>query len=450
MNFLNLFKTKPKTEKTSRMDGFTNEYTGKGTNADKLSGIKANRKRFSPKQLRDFYISSGFIQNIVNCIAEDSMREWITIKTNRDEDLNIARLLENRLIELSVPQKLEKLVRYSRIYNEGALLYLGCYEEIPNLNLDEPIDSITKIEYLNVLTPDNFQIVVDRVNPLSKNFNEPKFYIAGQPVHDSRIEWLCNSFMPEESMGISIIQTVLDAIYAQDSALWSITSLLEEMAVTVFKSPLVGQMNPKDVGEFLRDMKMVMNTQSVMALSDGEDLTKKTISIPGIKEIFDFIFDNLSGLSKIPKSRLMGQAQGTITSGQYDTLSYYDTVSRYQENTIKPILEKLVGLVVNESSGDIYRLLKGKTDSLDWEISFNPLWQLGPTEEVDRNLKEAQRDQIYLTTGVVSPDDIRNKRFHDLEDFGISESLSFVEKEIIDETVKKTIPATKSNIQPAF
>jgi hypothetical protein len=61
-------------------------------------------------------------------------------------------------------------------------------------------------------------------------------------------------------------------------------------------------------------------------------------------------------------------------------------------------------------------------------------------------LKEAQRDQIYLTTGVVSPDDIRNKRFHDLEDFGTSESLSFVEKEIIDETVKKALPTTKSNI----
>lgn len=414
-----------KSPSSVRVDSFANQFTGKGGNSDKLSGITANKQRFTPQALRDFYLSSGFIQNIVNALAEDALREWFVVKTNRDEDLNISRILENRFTELKLSQALESLIRYSRIYCEGAVLFFGITEDIPRFDLSMPISTIRKLEFLNVIGADSFTLNVERSNPLSKNYNLPTFYVGGIPIHKSRLEWVCNGYLPEENRGISVVQSVLDAIYAQDAALWSVTSLLEEMAITVFKSPNLNQMNPTQVAEFLRDMKMVMNTQSAMALSDGEDITKKTISIPGIKEIFDYIFDNLAGLSKTPKSRLMGQAQGTITAGKFDTISYYDTVARFQENTLKPIIEKVIKMIVFEQNGEISRTLGGDVNSLDWEIEFNPLWKLGPLEDAEVKLKQAQADQIYLTTGVLSPDDVRKEKFQDLESFGTSNELDF-------------------------
>lgn len=407
----------------NRFDAMESQATGRGTSLDKLSQLNPAVSLFTPQTSRLWYLANGFIQNVIDAPAEDATREWITIKTNRDKDLNISRLLENRMTELNVRQKICDLIRFSRLYNNGGFLYYGVTADKPQgtAEIQEPIPSqILKLEYLNVFGPDFVSINDSNVDPLSSGFHKPEFSISGSTVHRSRLSWMVHSYIPEDRRGVSVTETILDAIKAQDTALWSVNSLLDEMDIKIFKSHDIENNDPKKTAEFLAKMRAVLSTQSAVALTPDESLERLQsggIADSGLKQLFDFVFENLSGLARIPKSRLMGQSQGVITAGQFDLLSYYDSIAKFQELEVRPIIEKLLTILIHESRGEVSQKLGGQVDQLDWEFEFNPLWRIGPVEQADIELKQAQRDQIYITQGVTSPSEIRKDRFRALEEF---------------------------------
>ena len=420
----------PKTPLNARYDSMIGLSTGRGTSRDKLERLNPNAKSFTATAVRDWYLSNGFIENIVDGPAEDAVREWITIKTNRDNDdpetgllgLGINRLIMNRFDELKLRDKIFNLIRFSRMYAEGGFLYCGVLADKPQTRAEliTPMPSIKKIDFVNVFGPDYVSIMNSYISPLSRNYNLRRYYISGYEVHNSRLWHFTRKYLDEEKRGISVVASILDPIKAQDTALWSVSTLVYEMAVWVFKSPDMKSMSPEKLAETLANMKAIMSTQSCMGIAEDEELLRISGSEAGkgfFKEIFDFIMENLAGMGQMPKSRLMGQSQGVITSGQFDLRGYYEGVEKMQEKDVRPGLDWLTGLVINEQGGEIYDLLKGDTSKLDWEIEFNPLWSEDPKEKADRELKEAQRDQIYITSGVLEPTEVRQMRFSDLEEF---------------------------------
>lgn len=409
------------------MQGFS---TGRGTSRDKLERLAPNVRTHTPQSIRNFYMSNGFIENIVDGPAEDAVREWITIKTNRDNDdpdngtegLGISRLIINRMDELKVREKVRDIIRFSRMYQEGGFIYCGVIADKPQtfMELALPMPEIDYIDFINVFGPDYVSIIDSATNPLSKYYHRRKYYIAGTEIHDSRIWHMVRNYLPEERKGISVVATILDPIIAQDTALWSVSSLVYEMAVWVFKSPGMKTMSPDKLAETLANMKAVISTQSCMGIAEDEELQRITGTDAGksiLKEMFDFIMENLAGMAHMPKSRLMGQAQGTITSGQYDLRGYYEGIAKFQETEVRHLIYWIIELVLRERKGEIYETLGSDISTLDWEVEFNPLWSEDPKEQAERELKESQRDQIYINSAVLSPSEVKQMRFSELEEF---------------------------------
>ncbi len=417
------------------MQGFS---TGRGTSRDKLERLTPNVRTYTPQSIRNFYQSNGFVENIVDGPAEDAVREWITIKTNRDNDdpvtgsegLNISRMIVNRMDDLKVRERVRDIIRFSRMYQEGGFIYCGVIADKPQVftELALPMPEIDRIDFINVFGPDYVSIIDNATNPLSKDYHKRKYYISGTEVHESRLWHMVRKYLPEERKGISVVATILDPIIAQDTALWSVSSLVYEMAVWVFKSPDMKSMSSGQLAETLASMKAVISTQSCMGIAEDEELQRITGSDAGkgfLKEMFDFIMENLAGVSTMPKSRLMGQAQGTITSGQYDLRGYYEGIAKFQETEVRHLIYRIIELILCERKGEIYRLLGGDIESLDWEFEFNPLWSEDPEETAERELKEAQRDGIYIDKGVLSPSEVKQLRFSELEEFDEWEDQCF-------------------------
>ncbi|HNF27963.1 MAG TPA: DUF1073 domain-containing protein [Leptospiraceae bacterium] len=404
-----------------RYDAFIDQNTGRGTERDKLSGISGTDESISPKDARRLYRSNGFIQTVADSPAEDATKEWIEIETNR-EDIQASRLIMNRLEDLKIRQKILKLIRYSRMYCEGAVLYYCIKTDIPETDLSKPIENILSLEAVNVVGADRFSVQFQNYDPLHPDYSKPSIVISGKELHPQRYSWLVNQLIDEDQKGISVVQTVYDAVKAQDTALWSVNSIIYELAVTVFKSPRIAGMDPEEIFDFIAKFKAVYSTQSAVAAAPDEDIDKKTIAMQGAKELFDYIFENMSGLSRIPKSRLMGQAQGVIKSGEYDMLSYYDTVARLQENELRPILEKIITFIVHEQNGELRKKLGLNAAGLDWKLKFRSLWKMDEAEEADIELKHAQADQIYVQTTVAAPAEIRKRRFEHLEEYTFEEA----------------------------
>jgi len=420
-------QTTPLESRYDSMQGFS---TGRGTSRDKLERLTPNVRTYTPQSIRNFYQSNGFIENIVDGPAEDAVREWITIKTNRDNDdpeigtegLNISRMIMNRMDELKVREKVRDIIRFSRMYQEGGFMYCGVIADKPQVftELTLPMPEIDRIDFLNVFGPDYVSIIDNATNPLSRYYHKRKYYIAGTDVHESRIWHMVRNYLPEERKGISVVATIIDPIIAQDTALWSVSSLVYEMAVWVFKSPGMKTMSPEKLAETLANMKAVISTQSCMGIAEDEELQRITGSEAGkgfLKEMFDFIMENLAGVSHMPKSRLMGQSQGTITSGQFDLRGYYEGIAKFQETEVRHLIYWIIGLILRERKGEIYGVLKGEISSLDWEFEFNPLWVEDPKEKAERELKTAQADGLYIDKGVLSPSEVKQLRFSELEEF---------------------------------
>ncbi|NCN11252.1 MAG: DUF1073 domain-containing protein [Leptospira sp.] len=413
------------------LDSFSHEASGKGTSRDKLSGIHPNANNIQPSSARQFKMSNGFISNIIDVPPMDMVKNWITLKTNRDNDdretglegLGISRLIINRMDELNLRARLVKLLEYERLYNLGGLLYWGIKCDIPQFDnqLSQELPrEIHKIDFVNVIEADRFNVHIQSTDPLSKNYHNHKFWVYGTQVHNSRVEWLVNDFMADEIRGISVLEKILEAIYAQDIALWSVTTNLFESSAKVFKSKNVDLASPKVLSEYMRLLSKTLSTQSFLPITEGDEISRIANtgnSDSNLADSLNHVFDVLSGLSRMPKSKILGQEQGALTAGQYDLISYYDDCSRQQESKVRPIIEKAIQLIIRERDGEIFKKLGVDVNSLDWEFTFNPLWKLNPLEEAQMKLQLAQTDQIYITAGVVSPSTVTRMRFADLEEF---------------------------------
>jgi hypothetical protein len=221
-------------------------------------------------------------------------------------------------------------------------------------------------------------------------------------------------------MGISIIDVIFDAISAQDSALWSVSSMVQDMATKIFKSDIIRSMKKSKITELLLKLKNDMNTASAVAIGNDEDYQKLIHGVTtGMGEVFEFIFDNLGGVSRMPRNTLLGKAHGVVTQGEYDTLNYYANIAKFQENDVRAVIKKNIDLIIHEQRGEIYKALGGKVESLDVEFTFKSLWKLDPVSQADSDLKNSQRDQIDIDCGKCNQIEARSldPRMDNLEDF---------------------------------
>ena len=448
-------------------DAFFHSRTGRGSGRDKVSNLRPGLRDFLPAgEARQWYKTSGVLGSVIDSVADDATRAWIKVTTNRDTDdeetgekgLNISRLIMNRLDELKAKKAIRKLIRNARIYNEGGFMYLGVLETLPPKSLEEPINGVEKLVFLNVFGPQFGHAQANNVNVTSPLFGRPTMFTLGSgapgssDVSQDRVIWLVQNFEEEDNRGISTLQKSLDAIKAQDTALWSANHMAFEMAVKVLKSPDVRTMKRDEIAKALEGMQNQMSTQSALLLRDDESFEKKVIQISGVKELFDFIFENISAATQIPKSKIMGNSQGVITAGQYDIINYYDRVAEFQENEIEPIINRLIELIVQEERGEIKKILGSDVENLDWNFTFNDLWIPDPSEKAKIGLAESQSDQINITMDIITAEEARKKRFPDLEDFEaeaqVEKAVQEVEKENLNFTPPDMVEPEPAKVAP--
>jgi phage-related protein (TIGR01555 family) len=422
---------------TTRMDSFMHKASGKGVKGkDSLTDYEPNPIIIEPGQAREWYDSNGYIKNIIDAPAEDATKEWIRLKTNRDKDdpetglpgLDLSRKIMLRLEDLDLQNKLKELIHNSRLFYNGGLLFFGVNADTPQTEVilrNKIPNVIRKLEFINSFPSDVAGIRYMEENPLSINYHKYDISVRGESIHSSRVAWLVNSFDRRKQRGRSVLETILEGAFAQDSALWSVTSMIKELSVKIFRTDQMDSMPDEMKMKFLYLMNHALNTQKTVLLGEKENFER--IGNPGIqgtslRDMLDFIWENLSGLAMMPKSKILGQSQGVITAGEYDLVSYYESIHKFQELLLRPIIDRVINLVIRETEGEVYKLLNGNPDTLDWNFEFEPVWRMSPKEEEEVKLSQAQRHQIHITAGVIDPVEARNEAYPSLEDFTSSES----------------------------
>ena len=81
-------------------------------------------------------------------------------------------------------------------------------------------------------------------------------------------------------------------------------------------------------------------------------------------------------------------------------------MSAKRERVLRPALEHVVRLLLLSSEGPTRGV-----EPEGWRVEFPPLWEPTEAEKADLRLKVAQADAVYLTNGVVTPEEVASSRF---------------------------------------
>ena len=134
----------------------------------------------------------------------------------------------------------------------------------------------------------------------------------------------------------------------------------------------------------------------------------------GVVDILDELKVAISADTKIPVSILFGQsAKGMNATGDNDFENFYDLVEGIQQNKIKPVLEKLLELIVLQAH---------VTANSDWEIKFPSLKT--PTDKEKAEVEKTKADTKAVETkrlldlvdaGAISNDELRELHRDELQ-----------------------------------
>lgn len=401
-------------------DGWSNILTFLGVRGkDRTQSNKYTYDyKLDENQLMNLYTGDGFAKKIVDIFANEMIREWFTVEGDTDK------LILGALDEIDGKCKVTDLIRWARLFG-GAVLLLGIDD---GQELTEPIDynNIRKLDYLHVF--DRHQVWwthSDVYTAESKHFGKPEFYhinpIVTQQteivVHESRIIKMDGEKLPTQRYvendywGDSVLQSVYTQLKHLGVAYGCTANIIEDFIQTILSvnnlSDLLASGNDDLIQKRLNIIDTSRHVANTILLDSEESYSKQASSVGGLDGLIDKFTLALASVSNIPATFLMGQSPaGLNATGSSDIRMFYDNIKSEQEDTLRPVLEKIVKIIMLSSEGGF-----GGRELENWCIKFNPLWQLTDMETANLRKTIAETDQIYLNTAVLDPSEVAIARF---------------------------------------
>lgn len=403
---------------------------GKANHKDKLTRQVAGvGRKLTHEEITNLYGDSRIVQNIIDIPAEDMTRNWFTL---RMEDEQLARDIMGKLADLKAKKAFKEMFSYDRLRGDG-FVSIGVTQGTQFDLADElQLDKLYSVDYLHafssmkvnefLINEDVFDIKCGQLEQLKINRASShglQTQTTESLVHISRLLHSQTRRMEGEAQGRSLLEPLYDILTVFDTAVWSVGQMLHDFTFKVYKSKDIENLNSQDKQQLSMIMDFMFRTEALAMIAEGEELTKQSTSVSGIKDLLDFVWDLLSGSARMPKSVIKGQEAGAIAGAQYDVMNYYARIVADQENEMKPHLERLIRMLLMAE-----KQLGGRIDpdKLEWEIAFNPLWNVDAKTDAEIRKIVAETDQIYLLNGVLLTDEVRNARFGQ---FGLEESMKF-------------------------
>ena len=425
-----------KTANRIRKDGWANLFTGLGTKADK-SKHTVNKLRgiVIDEELENIYADDGLGAKIVDLLPEDMLKQgWKYTFQNEKEGMeDLSAKYDEVLDSVKIHAKISQAFKWARLYG-GSIIVIGAYD---GQDLDQPliVRKIRTFESLRVVARPNIQFgtMEFQTDPNKPRFGEVEYYpitfrvgntFQTARVHYSRvIEFhgievpnTGKSVIPNEYRywGLPCLQRIRDRLGDLGTAFGSLSNLMQEITVGKYKfKDLADILSTKDGSKLMQNRLQTMDLMKSVfhsVLMDAEDeYVRDTLSLGGVSDVLYQFFTVISAGTGYPMTRLFGVSPaGLNATGDSDTYAYYDMVRAKQQLELKPVLNRLVGIV---------------SEWMGWEmpeIEFNPLEQMTEKEQAELEEKKANTEktkaetyQAYIDMGIMEPYMVEELEFGD-------------------------------------
>lgn len=389
----------PQPIRSRALDAFSNVLArlGAGT-PNLLEGTEYSLQRMSRdfNTLNALYRESWIVRRIIDVIPADMLKNWITITSGLDPD--VEKRLSLTLRRTQLIDKLKRGMQWGRLYG-GALGVMLVKHQGYDLSQPLQLDWIMPGDFAGLLIFDRW----NGVNPSSEliedisdpDYGYPKYYTVTDPagggsvkIHYSRVIRFTGNTLPfweeiaEMQWGASVVESIFDELRKRDNVSWNIAQLTFMANIRVLKMQDLGQLlaatDNESQAELLRTLEaqnMLLNNMGMQVMDAADGLETHQYTFGGLADCYQQFIMDISGAAEIPVTRLFGRSpSGLNATGESDLQNYYDMIAEKQESYLRPILNKVLPPFIISTLGSL-------PDDFDFE--FDPVAEPSDKERAD-------------------------------------------------------------------
>lgn len=389
----------PQPIRSRALDAFSNVLArlGAGT-PNLLEGTEYSLQRMSRdfNTLNALYRESWIVRRIIDVIPADMLKNWITITSGLDPD--VEKRLSLTLRRTQLIDKLKRGMQWGRLYG-GALGVMLVKHQGYDLSQTLQLDWIMPGDFAGLLIFDRW----NGVNPSSEliedisdpDYGYPKYYTVTDPagggsvkIHHSRVIRFTGNTLPfweeiaEMQWGASVVESIFDELRKRDNVSWNIAQLTFMANIRVLKMQDLGQLlaatDNESQAELLRTLEaqnMLLNNMGMQVMDAADGLETHQYTFGGLADCYQQFIMDISGAAEIPVTRLFGRSpSGLNATGESDLQNYYDMIAEKQESYLRPILNKVLPPFIISTLGSL-------PDDFDFE--FDPVAEPSDKERAD-------------------------------------------------------------------
>jgi len=418
MSKATLTKNKPSLSKVLRNDRWVNSVNKFGSSSDPISNTRYEYdNKLGRAELDALFLHDWLVRRVIEIPAKDATRKWITL--SHDTKPELAERVRDEMTRLNIREAVQEGITLGRMYG-GALMIIGAFD---GLEVHQPLGKIRSIEFLHntdryLTFPQTFY-----KDDLDMRYGSPETYLVQRlqvqgaltsVVHESRTIRFEGNYLPPVARmrnygwSESVVQNFHEALRQFGVANQSAAATLEDFVTKKMKISNLVELLSTDEGEaaLINRMALVargMSVHNVAVYGEDEEFDKMGTPLTQMPDMLNYFTDYISAAVEIPKARLFHNQSGLLggDSGGSDLRVHYDNISAYQENTLRPLLRRIIDMV-SEPLG---------IGPKEIDFTFNPLWQLSENDKAEVEYKIAQKDEIYIRTQVVEPEEVAISRF---------------------------------------
>ena len=408
----------PQPIRSRALDAFSNVLArlGAGT-PNLLEGTEYSLQRMSRdfNTLNALYRESWIVRRIIDVIPADMLKNWITITSGLDPD--VEKRLSLTLRRTQLIDKLKRGMQWGRLYG-GALGVMLVKHQGYDLSQPLQLDWIMPGDFAGLLIFDRW----NGVNPSSEliedisdpDYGYPKYYTVTDPagggsvkIHHSRVIRFTGNTLPfweeiaEMQWGASVVESIFDELRKRDNVSWNIAQLTFMANIRVLKMQDLGQLlaatDNESQAELLRTLEaqnMPLNNMGMQVMDAADGLETHQYTFGGLADCYQQFIMDISGAAEIPVTRLFGRSpSGLNATGESDLQNYYDMIAEKQESYLRPILNKVLPPFIISTLGSL-------PDDFDFE--FDPVAE--PTDKERADLAKCGTDNVVAAynAGLIS------------------------------------------------
>lgn len=408
----------PQPIRSRALDAFSNVLArlGAGT-PNLLEGTEYSLQRMSRdfNTLNALYRESWIVRRIIDVIPADMLKNWITITSGLDPD--VEKRLSLTLRRTQLIDKIKRGMQWGRLYG-GALGVMLVKHQGYDLSQTLQLDWIMPGDFAGLLIFDRW----NGVNPSSEliedisdpDYGFPKYYTVTDPagggsvkIHHSRVVRFTGNTLPfweeiaEMQWGASVVESIFDELRKRDNVSWNIAQLTFMANIRVLKMQDLGQLlaatDNESQAELLRTLEaqnMLLNNMGMQVMDAADGLETHQYTFGGLADCYQQFIMDISGAAEIPVTRLFGRSpSGLNATGESDLQNYYDMIAEKQESYLRPILNKVLPPFIISTLGSL-------PDDFDFE--FDPVAE--PTDKERADLAKCGTDNVVAAynAGLIS------------------------------------------------